>query len=61
MAHISLPIRSSLSEIRWDGDPRYPFIQRMSWVRTQSLPADLIHVGEDRSGFERPYGKFSPP
>jgi hypothetical protein len=25
MAHVSLPIRFSLSEIRWDGDPRYPF------------------------------------
>src|SRR5512146_1227557 len=25
MAHVSLPIRLSLSEIRWDGNLRYPF------------------------------------
>ena len=32
--------------IQWVGDKRYPNIHRVSSVRTENLPVDLLHVGE---------------
>ena len=43
------------------GDTRYPDIPRVFSVRTEDLPAGLLHVGEPPLCLYGAYGKSAPP
>jgi hypothetical protein len=53
LGHIERPLVSILNLcIQWAGDERYPDIHRRLSVRTERLPAGLLHVGEPPLSFQ---------